>query len=68
MRGMSERQSRGASVLTPEARVRGGVSLLITRLERLSARMSCNTASTTSPVLKVITRGRAPPAEGSMNL
>ena len=68
IRGISERQRRGARVLTTEASTRGGVSVLITRLERLRARMSCSTASTTSPVLKVITRGRAPPADGSMNL
>ena len=46
----------------------GGVSDLITRLERDSASMSCRTAKTTSPVLKVITRGSEPPADGSMNL
>ena len=46
----------------------GGVSDLITRLERDSASISCRTAKTTSPVLKVITRGSEPPADGSMNL
>ena len=46
----------------------GGVSDLITRLDRDSASMSCRTAKTTSPVLKVITRGSEPPADGNMNL
>ena len=46
----------------------GGVSDLITRLDSDRASMSCKTAKTTSPVLKVITSGREPPADGSMNL
>ena len=68
MRGKSDRQSQGARVCTTDDASSGGESVLMTRLERESARMSCITASTTRPVLNMITRGRDPPADGSMNL
>lgn len=61
-------QRNGAIVCTTEVTLMGGESDLVTRLERATASTSWVTASTTRPVLKVTTSGRAPPAEGSMNL
>ena len=68
MSGMSEMQRKGAMVWMMETTMRGGVSDLVTRLDRARARTSWMTARTTRPVLKVMTSGSAPPAEGSIIL